>query len=293
MFVRSPSEFYLKYLITHPDGWNNRSIIEHTAEHRLVCGPFDYLDRLRERLHPPDPFFPRRRRHEPSKQFLLEEQIYGLWHRNEHTVMAVKLLDNPSAQEAAHAMLTVGADTTSVALLLDKRFELPFSVQAVERYKKYFWNTDIVNTAELRELCRDAAGGPAKTNPLVLASELPATPMSAVLVQMRMGFVPSTLNQYEGLKKAAETCTMRMYEALMLGGKGAAEEFRNWAWGMKFIVEMTESMTAPEEDLRKMLGKVELVTKPVKTPTIAKLSKGNFSDGTFVQDPNKKKKDEE
>jgi hypothetical protein len=293
MFVHSPSEFYLKYLISHPDGLNNKAIRTHMDERRLVCGPDVYLDKLRAAMSIPQPFFPSRPKHEPSRQFLLEEQIYGLWYRNEHTKMAVLLLTQPTAQEALHAMLTVGADFNSASLLIDKRFGIAFSVQSVNRYKKYFWNTDLVNTVELRHMCHQLASGtppPIKSNPLVLASELPATPMSAALIQLRLGFMPSSLSQYEAMKSNTKACAMRMYEALMVGGKAASEEFRNYAWGMKYVAELMESMTAPEEDLKKMLSTVELVTNPTKTPTINDLTGGNFSDGSFVDSDKKEKK---
>lgn len=290
MFVRSPSEFYLKYLITHPDRWSDRKIVEHMKAHRLPHGPDSYLAYLRGELHPPRPFFPHREKHEASREFLLEEQIWGLWHPNEHVDMALSILKMPAAQEAAHSMITVGADTKSVALLLDKRYQIPLTEQAVERYKKYFWNTDLVSAGELRDICCDVAATKSKMHPLVLAAELPATPMSAANIQMRLGFMPAGINQYEALKKVDEACTLKMYEALALGGRGSSTMFRDLAWGKKLIAELVEAMTVPEEDVRKALSKIELVTKPLQTPTINELSGGDFSDGTFVQDSEEKAK---
>jgi len=286
--ARSPSEFYLKYLITHPDGLNNEAIRERMGELHLPCGPDKYLDRLRGRLVAPRPFHPDRPRHEPSKQFLVEEEIWGLWHPTEHTRMAMSLLGKPTPQQAVHSMMAVGADDETVAMLLDKRYGIGFSTRAAGRYRKYCWNMDLVNITELRAVCRSMAGGaPSRRDPLVLASELPATPASGMLVQMRLGFVPATMDHYKALKKVAELCTARMYEAMAMGGKEAAEEFRNCAWGLKYLSEIMDAMTAPEEDLRKMMRGVRLVTRTIQTPTVNQLTRGDFSDGSFMQAPGK------
>jgi len=287
MFVRSPSEFYLKYLVTHPDGLTTAAVRAHMHSRRLYPGPDGYIDALRTRLFPPKPFFPSRPKHKPSSDFLIEEGIYGLWHQNEHTKMAMSLLEQALPQEAAHAMLSVGSPPESTALLLDKRFGLPFSTQAVERYKKYFWNTDLVSRAELGQICAALAGTPQKFDPVLNAARLPATPMSAVVVQIRLGFIPEKLNQYEALKKCTEACTYRMYEALMTGGKEGAEIFRNLSWGQKFTFDAMSTMAAPENDLKKMISSIELVTKATKPPTIDEVTGGNVSDGSFADDPNK------
>lgn len=293
MFVCSPSEFYLKYLVTHPDGWNNTAIIEHMERKRLFTGPGYYLDRLRKETVPPKPFFPSNPKHATSKQFLLEEQIHGLWHQNEHTRMAFKLLDAPIPQETVHGMINVGADDESIAILLDKRYGMPFSLQAVDRYRKYFWNIELCSGSELRDICRKMLDGPPRASPQMLGAILPATPMSAALVQTRVGFVPRHMEEYAALDIILRVAHMRMYEALMIGGKEAAEEFRNIAWGAKFAVEMRSAVMAPQDDLRKTMRNMQLVTKPIKTPLIGEISGGNFSDGTFTEDPSKKKDGEQ
>ncbi len=92
MNLRSPAELYIKYLIVHPDGFNDLLIKTALEEQDLVYLDEAYLASLRARCVPPNPFQPNNPRHPKSHRFLIAENIRSLFLQTSHTKLAFKIL---------------------------------------------------------------------------------------------------------------------------------------------------------------------------------------------------------
>lgn len=300
MLVRSPAEFYIKYLVSHPAGYNTEAIQRKLKKQRLSDIGKDYIDDLRFDMEVPTPFKPKIKSNVPSQDFLIEEGVFGLWHHNEHVKMALRIPQMPQVQEIVESLVLAGAPDDSLPPVLGRRFDVDFTREAMACYRHYFWNTVLCSRAELRELCykqalegssdlsksvsdRKAIQKAYYKNPRVLAAELPTAPISVAQVQMLLGFMPARMDPYKLARMNYDMTLRRIAEELLQGGPRAAAATRDYSITLEKLGIQMETMTSPEEDLRAMMQTIQLETEPITTPTINQLTGGNVSDGSFTE----------
>lgn len=299
MIVRSPAEFYIKYLVSHPAGYNTEAIQRKLRKQRLGDIGKDYIDDLRFEMELPTPFKPKVKSHVESMNFLVEEGIFGLWYPNEHVDMALEILKHPQVQEIVEAYVLGGASNESIPAVLDRKFNMPFTREAMACYRHYFWNTALCSRAELRELiysqalagssdlsrsvsARNATKKAFYKNARVLASELPTAPIAVAQVQILLGFMPNEMNSFKLARANYDMTLRRIAEELLQGGPRAPAATRDYAITLEKLAAQLEVQTSPQDDLRAQMQTIQLETEPITTPTIHQLTSGNVSDGSYI-----------
>src|SRR3972149_1720488 len=115
MIRRSPGEFYLKYLVIHPDGYSNDYIMKNLGlKLGLDCLGEWYLNQLRASCIPPTPFYPFDQLHFNSQKFLRREQIHRVFQPDDSMVQASALLDRARLRELVEVMVLSGAPDEAV-----------------------------------------------------------------------------------------------------------------------------------------------------------------------------------
>lgn len=295
MIRHTPCEFYLKYLLIHPDKFTNDAIHERLFELGLDDLGDYYIDRLKKKLHPPSPFYPEDKLHIKSQRFLIKEGVQDLFFPDEHTEVAFKILDKPRVKEFVESMLIAYAPYEAISFSLTHHRRFRASARAIEIYKIYFWNIDLLDSVQIRALIQMRAGAaglhanadiqrqaePLKraswNDPRRSAAELPHAPMAAVMAQMRMGIMPANLEMPKALMAARDMAVMTAFEALCMNGPNDHLKVRNLADSVRNMTEVLETVVKPDENMREQLQAIALRTDDRKVPHIHDLSRGQHT----------------
>jgi hypothetical protein len=293
MIRSSPCDFYLKYLITHPDNYTDAGIRGLVKLQRLDFLGYTHLERLRKHCAPPAPFYPDDPDHAPSARFLTKERIYSLYHYkgDDDVVKAIELLDHPRGKEMTEQMLVAGADPGWICVML-RRVHFHANPRTIEVYKHFYFNIDLVDATELRAIMMmranlDQESGDADHTAFRAAYERSAkadinsltgvsslAPFARVLNMMRLGIMPSSVQISRIATIARLAATVRSAENSLLGH---AERARDFALTAKIMNELMESVGDVSGDLQRSLMGMTLDTDTAAVPSIEQLTQGNHT----------------
>lgn len=300
MIRHSPCEYYIKYLLTLPEGLDNKQIRE-----RLERENFDYLgdayiETLRVNCRPPDPFYPRDKTHSASQRFLTKEKIRGLHHPDRAEKEAFKILETPRAREFVESMGLSKAPVEAIAAAVCRQYNLYVTTAGVQKYLHYFWNVDLLDTTECRALIElhlqnieESTDPDVKkqatafkrahwNDPRRLAADLPHSPMMALIAQMRMGVMPTKMNIAQALELVRVASTLRAAEAATGGGKADSKRVMDFMLGAKIAGEMLGDLAKPEDALLKQLERIKITSEEGDVPLLAEVSEGNYTKELLV-----------
>jgi len=295
MIRRSPAERYIKYLIVHPKKYTNKQIEEILKFAQLDFLGGWYVEKLRSKLHPPNPFRPFDSRHDPSQTWLLVNGLSWIFKPDKHGKRAFDILESPRVKEYVESNIISNAPHVAIAHALTKYYRFPCETAVIDRYRDFFWNVDLVDSTELRALLALRIDKlESDLNPEVqaqhksmktafwkdarkTASEMPFSPVGAFLSQLRMGIMPAHIDS----KKLIEMCTGlslgRAIEAMINNGPGDAKRSLDYAAVFEKMVNVGKEMTDPEDQMREQLASVAMRTDDTPLPSIHTLSLGQHT----------------
>lgn len=285
MVRRSPAEYYLKYLISHPDRYQDEVIAQMCADKGLdYLGP-DYLDRLKARTIPPCPFHPYDTTHFSSQHFLNKHRIRSLYFKDDATRDALRILEVPKLKEFSEAMILVGAPNEVIARGTRKVCPaVPISAPGLERFRHFFWNVDLLDFTEIRALLekRGDSVDPCykkafKKDSRRIAAELPFSPLTALMAQLRMGITPVGVNFAELMERVRVISGIRTYQYVLEDSSFAAENAKNFISVAQAATDLLERAAKPEELLLEKFNSLRLLTDAAPIPQINELSGGRHT----------------
>lgn len=294
MRLRSPAEFYIKALVCHPDKYSTLTIRERLLDEGLDVISDAYIDGLRAKMQPPKTFFPTDKNHFPSYRFIINQQIDRFYLPDAAMKAAREILGRPRAKEFVESMLLVNVPLPAIAAFVTKHRQVLCTVAALEVYSHYFWNTDLLDSTQMRLLLQlrldfaaahvpelkekqKALTSAYYKDPRTVAANLPYSPTSAMLAQMRMGIRPSRGEIALRMMEARDVAWMRAIEAAHTGGPGDDMKFMNYVNGGRILEELLQMVAKPEDQLRKQLSAIGLRTELAPVPTIHSLSQGQHT----------------
>lgn len=280
----------MKYLITHPDEYKTEVIQKIVQLQGLDYIGDAYVERLRSVCVPPNPFYPEDKRHRLSQRFLRKEQIEAIYHQDDAMKAAVDLLSKPKAKETIETMLITRSAPGWICLAL-KRQGFGATPEAIERYKHYYFNVDLVSRTELQALLvsraapmetkdkteQVLASNLAKANntdPRVLTSKMAITPLAELMNVIRMGVLPSNVELSRLAKAARASALIGVAESAV---KSQPERGRDFALIAKMMSEIVEQIGDTEVDLKTGLATMLLETDGTEVPHIKELSDGSHT----------------
>ncbi len=295
MVRHSPAEKYIEFLVSHPDGYSDDTIIEMLQLKQLdFIGP-SYLRRLRGNIRIPKKFTPDNKFHKPSARFLNSYRLYYLYHPDEAMKGAERVLEDPRGKETLETML-ISRDSESLCahrLSTNGHKVLP---AAIERYKFFFFNIDLVDSTELRALLlmrhdftpmtmdkyedqmRLAMTKSGYQDPRRALAANPIPQVASMMNQIRMGFMPSRADLARMVELTRTASTVRgLSTALSMQGRNAAVETRDWALATKLFGEILADVGSPDGDIQRELQLLALRTSSSEVPHISELSGGEHT----------------
>lgn len=297
MIRRSPAEYYIKYLLVHPDNFSDERIEETLAEYHLDNPGGSYLPRLRRQVDRPRPFFPYDELHFNSYRFLTRQKIVHMFFPDKATMGALKILETPRAKEIVETMLI----TEDPDLLICHRLEsigVRIDPPAIQRYRHFFFNVVLVDRAELRALMEvrfkatpfDGEGvynsaralalkHSGYSDPRWIAANAPNARVASMMNSIREGFLPTSVNLAKLAHSTAVLAMTRMQAEMLATGPESSGRSRDYSIVAQNVYALLEQIGAPDEELRNELISmgVELQHSEKKVPSLQQLTDGNFS----------------
>lgn len=299
MIRRSPAEAYLQYLVLHPKKYTDAQIKDICLFAQVDYLGEWYLKRLRASLTPPKPFFPFDPHHQASRNFLLRNKLAPLFTPDDAGRKAFKILELPRVKEFVEAMLISSAPSNAIAYTVQRRHRFVCTPAVIDRYQAFFWDLTVLDSSELRALLQlrfaqlethpdteikaqyELMKRAYYTDARKAAADLPFSPLTAMLSQMKMGLMPSNLDVAMVVTQAQKFAAVRTAESLLNNGKGDSVNALNFSIVTEKMTSVLKEMAKPDEDLQKQLSSIALRTSDDAIPTIHALTMGG---GSFTTD---------
>ena len=287
---RSPCEYYLKYLVVHPDRLTDDDIGKLVRAQQLdFIGP-SYLQQLRAKCKPPNPFYPEKKNHRQTTRFLLKEKLEAIFQPDPDMFRAMRFLDKPRAKELIESMAIAGSTTKWIHVSL-KRAGFDSTEQAVEYYLFYYFNLSLVDSNELQAFMMHRCDSPVTMDPgeqrlnehyaramlrseRVQAANMAVTPYAGLLSLLRRGIMPSNVQISRIVSATRLTATIKADEALLEGKSGMSRDYAIVAKAMSEILQETGEV---EEGLQEGLSRLVLKTDERRLPNVKQLSGGHHT----------------
>ena len=295
MRIRSPAQFYIKSLIADPDGITTEALVDRLLDEGVDYISVDYLDRLRARMRIPTPFHPTNVRHTRSVDFLVQERLLKIFQPDAHMRVARALLEMPRAKEFIESMILIQVPYTATAAYVSRQFGVQCTARALELYAHYFWNTNLLDSSQMRllialrfEQAEETEKSPLKgkkklldrayyKDPRKMAAEIPPTKTSAMLLQLRLGSAPPKQTVAAQLMSAQETLYSRLLEVLHEDSLAGSQKVANYANGARVLQELVEMVIKPEDQMKDQLRALTMRTNKTSMPSVHQLTQGNHT----------------
>jgi hypothetical protein len=297
MIRRSPAENYFRYLVAHPNCYDNKYIEDISAELKLDYLGDWYIQGLRDRCVPPTPFRPEDDTHRQSFRFLIREGLYRAFNPDRAYKEALRLLAKPRWRELAESMVLSGAPNDVISHALHVRMHAKIGEEGIKTYRHFFWNIELLESMEMRALLELRHSGfllPSNapesvgkqhvalrafrhTDPRVVAARLPASPLSGLIAQMELGVMPRKVDMGEVVVRTMEAALLRTNGAVMTGGPLNVQMAQGYAVVADIMGRLKQSVVNPEDALREDLKRISVATTPHKVPMVHQLTGGNHT----------------
>lgn len=291
MIRRSPAEYYIKFLVAHPDQLEVDEIEERVREKQLDYIGAPYVEKLRSSMSIPKPFYPYDEDDIGSQRFLIREGLVLFFIPNRHMRVAQGILDTPKAKEVVESSFISGFDSSWIHALL-KREGYSSTPEALDLYRQFFWNLDLVDSMELKALIQmrinshqvkdpwQLAGTTAAwkahySDPRWLSARMSNTPIAGMMHQLRMGLLPQNLEVAKIASAARTAATVLTFDSLTRGDK--PEISQGYALTAKLMTEVLEATGTPESELFGQLHQLMLEQEHDPVPQIGELTEGNHT----------------
>jgi hypothetical protein len=291
--LRSPAEFYIKYLVIHPDAYTTEQIRKRLLRESLDFIGDEYIDRVREEMpRMPNPFYPTDEHHLPSHMYICEQQINRIFIPDRTMRNVLTLVRLPRAKLQIETMLYGGQAHAITAAAVSRVCRTHCVAEDIALFMHYFCNYNLLDVLDIRRLndwrdsitARDVLEfqGMEKSikrtsykDPRRIVAEMPQSPCAAFAAQMALGIMPPVAKIAERVEEIALLGAQRAHEAILENGPGAHEKFMMFASGSQRVSEVSQSIAKPNDALKNM--SVSMRTSPTKAPTVQALTEGRHT----------------
>jgi hypothetical protein len=148
---RSPSEFYIRFLISAQEETDaddlNANEIQQTLESLGLDGlsPSYIREVCKAMGHRPDPYLPDNPHDRSTREYLRQHKIFDMWHPTRAVREAQLILMDPFLREKLEPMLLSSISHSAVARKLRRYTSIALTSEGVTAYSHYFWNRKLLS----------------------------------------------------------------------------------------------------------------------------------------------------
>ena len=303
---RSPAEYYLRYLLSHPRRLSTPDICKRFAAEQLDYIGDEYVDALREELAMPPGFRPWSRSHSPTRRFLVRHRIYDLYHRSPAVEQALRILADPRGKQEMETLLLTAAPP---AWCLERLRTLghDVTVRALDKYAFYFFNLSLIDRRELRALMElrapwvdseepgDAAQraravrNANRSDPRAIAVNTGVVEVSLLVEKLRAGVLPSNVDVANMAQALRAVALAKSIESIADGSDNAHERALSFA---RIIPIMNDTLEAIGEGGGDLYAELEAFAIRVDKPNTKSLQELSGGEHTLTLHPEEETKHE-
>jgi len=154
--LRSPAEYYLKYLIISrfADVRINQ-LMDRLGYPRLRA---QYLAALRRGIKAPKPLRIGLK-HKRTDTWLEKQSLYPLFYRDKHMDKATMALSNNTVRPLLESLILSDTPTQEIVGMVKTRTGAKYPEQVIRYYKHFFWNRDLLTAQEWDEFLENYTRG--------------------------------------------------------------------------------------------------------------------------------------
>jgi hypothetical protein len=216
--MKQPNEYWLKYMLMFSE-MSLEQIAETAVMYEMLEPPEGYLSSLRDKLLEtrPERF---RMDFGPTRAWVRRQRIMSLAKEEKYAVQGRNLLGDTRARPIIEALLLANMLPADVAISVKTLTGKEVSKRAIDMFRHYFWNADLLSTKQWHEYFREHPNGK------VLKSCYARGPEFAL---WKMGHRPE-LEQKAVMRGLFNEATMRFFETTsMPNTKDTALTAKLWA----------------------------------------------------------------
>jgi hypothetical protein len=171
--VRSPCEFYIKFLISREAAFDEQRIMDQLDQLGLDGLNLGYIRHVHDEMEPrPDPFRPDDPLDLDTRRWLKAHKIFDMWAQTPSAREAVAILRDSYLQEKLRPLLLSTMHPAVVAKKLRKYTTIILTRDGVTAYRHYFWNRGLLTSGQWLEYFDGHAGSNVLVQGLLTPSDL-------------------------------------------------------------------------------------------------------------------------
>jgi hypothetical protein len=294
--VRSPSEFYIRFLISReeelPEDPEELRDFNTDEIRRALDGlgldglsPSYIREVARTMIPRPDPYVPDNAQHVSTKKYLREHKIYDMWHPTPGVREALLILADSYLREKLEPLLLSSMTHTSIARKLRKYTSIALTAEGISAFGHYFWNRRLLTQQQWMEYLR----GISYNNPYIQGLLTP-TDMVHRHLPWVVG-VTGPRQDFNSAEAAARIGQIAFKHALELEHQRATMETTMALKNCMLTIEKADVIMRRSDvalrDVLKQFQKFRMKLDDAKIIDVKELTDGNFSksgEGTDIED---------
>lgn len=274
MITRSPSEYFIKFLISQQEHETN-AIMRMLEDFGLVALTNRYIDGLRTRMSPfPDPWEPSQTAG-PTRDYLKNQGIHDLWYPSAHVKEAYEILSNPQLRADVEQLLLSPLRIEDVVARLNRHHNISLTIAGVQAFGHYFWNRKLLPMHEWIELMDER---PYVNNHIAVMTVSPD--MATALVPWVMGYSgpPANLNTGTVAKRVRDVAFLKILEIERNPATLAhSKMMKNYSDTIKAMESEMRQSDVALKDVLQAFEKFRLRKDDTKVPSIEEVAGPNYS----------------
>lgn len=169
--MRSPSEYFIKYLISKREHDENM-ILSIMEDFELDGRTAKYVKDLKRRMEPfPEPWLPGKK--DPASiAFLRKHGIKDLWYPNAQVKEAYTILGIPQLRADVEQLLLSPIRVEEVVSRLSKHHNIILTIEGVVAFGHYFWNKKLLSIDAWVKFLEDRPGSYKRTTALRMSPDM-------------------------------------------------------------------------------------------------------------------------
>lgn len=295
--TRSPSEYYIRYLISRDpydpvleedvpaeeeqddEGrivWSPVGIMEHLKSVGLDGINHSYIRGLREQMLPiPPDYDPDDLSHKPTRDWLKKFKIFDIWRQTPAVREAGLILADTFLREKLEPILLSALQPTAIAKKLRKYTAIGLTAEGVLAYRHYFWNRTVMSQSVWAEYISTRFD----RNAYIQSMTAPVD-MASQIVPWAAG-ISGPARSFNTAEAAARVGQIAFKHALELETRPATLETTSSLRNCMLTIEKADTIMRRSDvalrDVLKQFQKFRMKIDDAKVIEVHELTGGNFS----------------
>lgn len=276
--MRHPAENWIKYLLSG-SRHTNEQVLGILDMLGLGSIPLEYLTQLEDEVldDRPTPFRPRTKSHTTSQSYLRRQGIYKAWHRDAAMHQALDILSDPVARPLVETFLLSPVPAPQAVAKVNDQLSGPqISEKAYDRFRHYFWNINLLNSAEWGEFVQSRDDAHREWMRLAVNAHGPEG-MQLVLWKMGLG-VLDNLDRIKIFTDFRNIAYMKAKEMEFApAGVDDSKALLNYARVARSSQEEVNNSSDAARDVLDSFNAFRMRRSKLDAPSMKQLTEGNFT----------------